>query len=198
MHPHSGPASLGQRLGDLARDLSVLVAVLGIRDRRLGTSDRLEDGGVDLLAVQEDRQAVASDDWRLRVSLEGGKECRLAEIHGGQRPVDRDVGAGAARHGDGQQQDRRQGLPGPATRGSHERSEVRGITDHLDRLRNSGALFPRLGQADGDGLLSARHPLAAAASQRALLPASHRGLDGLARALSVTGHGVLPAEAIAS
>src|SRR4051794_24867404 len=56
----------------------------------------------------------------------------------------------------------------------------------------------RLGQADGDRLLAALHPLAgAAAAQRAALPLVHRAFDLRLGFASVLGHDSLPHSTLA-
>jgi hypothetical protein len=121
----ASPAALGERLGDLSSDRAVLIAVLGVGDGGPGLPDRAEDGRVDLLAVQEQRQAVSPDDGRLGVGLERGEERRLSEVHGRQRPVNRDVGAGAGQQDGDEQGSLRQDAPAPSLDGCGDRSHAR-------------------------------------------------------------------------
>ena len=82
-----------QGLGDPLGDFAVLVRVLGVGDRPLGRADGFQHGREDLIPVQQQVDAVATHDRRLRVRLERRKERGLAQLEGRQGDVHRDGGA---------------------------------------------------------------------------------------------------------
>jgi len=67
----AGPTALGQRLDHLAGDLAILVREVGEGDGRAGAADRRQHRRKDLVAVDEHVGAVALDQARQRVGLDG-------------------------------------------------------------------------------------------------------------------------------
>jgi hypothetical protein len=77
------PAALRHRLRQLAGDLAVLVAVLGVRDGGSGAADGLQDSRVDLLAVEEKRQAGAPTIGACACASRVGKKAGSPRLTGG-------------------------------------------------------------------------------------------------------------------
>jgi hypothetical protein len=125
VHEHvdadAGPAALGQRLDDLAGDVTVLPREVRERDGRARPADRRQHRGEDLVAVDEHRGAIAVDEARQRVGLDGPDEGGVADRH-----VRRDVVGPAqrtARQGDAE---REGGEPGHPHSQSWSRRGTRG------------------------------------------------------------------------
>ena len=85
--------ALCQRVHDLRTDLALLHVVLQVRDAAPRAADDAEDGREDLIAVEQDLDAVPLDDRRVGQRLDGGEVRGLAELHRPDRVVIVDAGA---------------------------------------------------------------------------------------------------------
>jgi hypothetical protein len=81
-------AALGERLGHLARGVTLLIDEIGERDRRLCGANRRQHGRKDLVSVEEYLRAISAHELGVGVRLERAEERRLA---------DGDVGCGVMR-----------------------------------------------------------------------------------------------------
>ena len=80
----AGTAPLREGRRELVGDRPLLEDVLHQRDRAAGLPDRGEHGGEELLAILEELDAIAGQDGRAGVGLDGRIEGRLAQGDLGQ------------------------------------------------------------------------------------------------------------------
>ena len=100
MRADARPTPLGQRRHHVVGNGPVLEEVLRIRDGLRCRADGVDDGGEDLVTVQEDPQVVAADDRSSTVRFERRVERRLTELDVGKCLVSVDVGTRDAQRGD--------------------------------------------------------------------------------------------------
>jgi hypothetical protein len=85
--PYPGPAAIRQGLRNLLRHRAVLIEVLGVRDRFVSGANGIQDGGKDLIAVQQQVHRVAPGDPRRRIGLDRRGEGRIRHRQVRQREV---------------------------------------------------------------------------------------------------------------
>ncbi len=79
MRRDSGAAAFGKSPRQVMRDRTILVQVLRKRDRRPGGSDVAQHRRKGFVAVEQNFDAVAADDRRIGIGLDGWEKRRFAE-----------------------------------------------------------------------------------------------------------------------
>jgi hypothetical protein len=82
--PDAGARPLGQRVGERLRHGAVRPEVLSVVDRRARGTDRAQERGKDLIAVQQQVDAVARHRGRAEMRFERADERGIADGQGGE------------------------------------------------------------------------------------------------------------------